>query len=455
MDFERITAPVIDVGTEENVENEVLKQIADHVISPVLVSFIWWVLTNAIKNGRKRLYFLARDGYIMYKVAMQFCDRFDLGIKCRYLHGSRFAWRNAVYHLIGEEKYKYIFSGGYQLTPRIILKRVKAGREQRHRIYNDINQDIHIESDRYDLSNENQVLNSKSMKIFAERLKKSRIFSEYLDYTSSNQFRDTSLYLNQEGVFDGNDVVLVDSGWTGSVQRTLRQIAEYNDKSLNITGYYFGLYAHPDDFRDGRYEAWYFNPKSPISIMTSFNNNVFECMCSSPFNMTIGYEFTEDLGKYSPVYNRSNDNNSDKTKQLNYYIETYTYDFLNNRDINFEDYNGIYLEKSRAVLQRFMINPTKNEAEAFGQFKFCDDASDSYENNLACLVDKKYLKNYIIVNRLLYKVSKKKYNKAATANLFWLHGSLALSEIKNQKRYRFNYKLWEWLRLFIKKYRIT
>lgn len=488
MDFKNNIVSAANVGIITDTDNESghIKQIAYGVISPALISFVWWVLTNARKNGYKRLYFLARDGYIMYKIAAQFCTKFNLGIECRYLYGSRLAWRTAVYHLIGDEKYKHIFSGGYLITPRIILKRVQASREQRHKIYNDINnidsvtKDGHTYSNKYNtynLLNENQALNAENIKIFSEQLKKSAVFNEYLDYISKKQFENVSMYLYQEGVFEGDEIVLVDSGWTGSIQRTLRQIAEQRMNSPKITGYYFGLYNQSDDIRDGKYEAWYFTPKSPVNIMTNFNNNVFECMCASPFNMTVGYEFSENSGVYNPVFNNnySDENNANNTaynsnytgnavnmanidnieraKLFNYYIEQFTADFFNNSSISFDSYNNTYLENTRKILQRFMMNPTKTEAEVFGKFKFCDDASDCYENEVACFIDKSRLKSYFIINRFLHKMRGKKTDRESIPDLFWFHGSLAVSGIKKQNRYRLNYKLWETIRLLTKKYK--
>jgi len=452
---------------------EQIKQVADGTIAPVLVSFVWWVLTRAEKSGQKKLYFLARDGYIMYRIAEQFRERFNLDIECRYLCGSRLAWRTAVYYLLGGEKYEYIFAGGYTLTPRIILKRIQADEEQRREIYADISEPGAYA---YDLSNENDILSPAGMKIFSEKLKRSEAFNGCLNYISQNQFGSASAYLRQEGVFDGPDIGLVDSGWTGTVQRTLRQIAGYNGVKLDITGYYFGLHAQSSDPRDGIYESWYFSPKSPVGLMANFNNNVFECMCASPFKMTAGYGYSENLGIYVPVFSGDSNNNIDKfdnienienfentekAKLFNAYIERFAADFLEN--INFGDYGNLYLEQSRNILQRFMMNPTKEEAETIGRFKFCDDASDSYENSLARIIDKKYLKNYTVIKRFFGRIKKTKKNAsrkskqraAENPDLFWFHGSLAISEIAGQKWYRFNYKLWETLRLLIKKYRTT
>ena len=441
MDFENIAAPVIDIETKKDIEAGIDKQIADTVISPVLISFVWWVLTKAVKNGHKRLYFLARDAYVMHRIAKRFCARFELGIECRYLYGSRLAWRSAAYNLIGDEKYANIFSGGYLLTPRIVLERTKADEGQRAAIYADIG---------YDLSDENTVLNSSGMKIFAEKLKKSSVFSEYLIELSNRQFHGVSMYLRQEGVFDGGEIALVDSGWTGSIQRTLRQIAERNLKDPKITGYYFGLYSKSGDIRDGVYETWYFGPGSPVGAMTNFNNNVFECMCACPSHMTSGYEFCAREGAYVPVF-RGGECNFETARLICDCIDERAAAFLGGGDMEFGDYDDKYLREAKKILRRFMINPTKDEAEAFGRFRFCDDASDSYESALACAVDGKYLKNYFVTKRLMQKISKKGNTKEAVPDLFWLHGSLAASGIKHQKRYRFNYKLWETLRLIAKK----
>ena len=39
------------------------------VLGPALSAFVRWVLAEAVRTGKKRLYFLARDGYFMYQTA--------------------------------------------------------------------------------------------------------------------------------------------------------------------------------------------------------------------------------------------------------------------------------------------------------------------------------------------------------------------------------------------------
>ena len=39
------------------------------VLAPSLGSFTQWLLQGALTGGKERLYFLARDGYLMYQAA--------------------------------------------------------------------------------------------------------------------------------------------------------------------------------------------------------------------------------------------------------------------------------------------------------------------------------------------------------------------------------------------------
>ena len=54
------------------------KEIYERVLAPTLYEFVVWVLQEALQSGKKRLYFLARDGYQMYLAARQLCKQYEL-----------------------------------------------------------------------------------------------------------------------------------------------------------------------------------------------------------------------------------------------------------------------------------------------------------------------------------------------------------------------------------------
>ena len=55
--------------------------VSTQVLGPALGGFTQWLLSEAIEEGKKRLYFLARDGYFLYRAARIFCTRFQLPLE--------------------------------------------------------------------------------------------------------------------------------------------------------------------------------------------------------------------------------------------------------------------------------------------------------------------------------------------------------------------------------------
>lgn len=58
--------------------------------APTLISYVMWVLTDAVKNNIHNLFFLARDGLVMYKIAAVLCAAWNLPITYKYLYISRY-----------------------------------------------------------------------------------------------------------------------------------------------------------------------------------------------------------------------------------------------------------------------------------------------------------------------------------------------------------------------------
>ena len=54
------------------------------VFMPAIVGFVDWVLAEAEKAGKTCLYFLARDGYLLYQVAEELCKEKPGKIQIKY-----------------------------------------------------------------------------------------------------------------------------------------------------------------------------------------------------------------------------------------------------------------------------------------------------------------------------------------------------------------------------------
>ena len=59
----------------------------------ILYPYVEWVIHNSLKQNINILYFIARDGFILKKIADIIISSSGLKIKTKYIYGSRKAWR--------------------------------------------------------------------------------------------------------------------------------------------------------------------------------------------------------------------------------------------------------------------------------------------------------------------------------------------------------------------------
>ncbi len=74
-----------------------------------------WVIDEAVKRGKNRIYFLSRDGYQMYIAAKKIIAYRKIDIKCKYLHVSRYSMKIPTYHMNIDKSIDSICTGGMQV----------------------------------------------------------------------------------------------------------------------------------------------------------------------------------------------------------------------------------------------------------------------------------------------------------------------------------------------------
>lgn len=72
---------------------ESAQRMGSSVCGPILYSYVDWILQDCLKRGVKRLYFIARDGYLLKKIADILIQKYSWQITTKYIYGSRRAWR--------------------------------------------------------------------------------------------------------------------------------------------------------------------------------------------------------------------------------------------------------------------------------------------------------------------------------------------------------------------------
>lgn len=414
------------------------KKIYDYsraIVGPVMYSYAEWVIDNAEKCGFSRLYFLARDGYLLYEISKLICKKRALPIECKYLYCSRQSLRMPSYHLIGEEAFSLLLLSGYYITPKTILKRACLSDEEILSLCNELG-----------ISDINKPFTDKALEDFRIAIKGNDFYRKSIMRKSEAAYNTTIPYFKQEGLFDNDYVAIVDSGWTGSMQRSLRQLLESAGYSGKITGFYFGMFVDQKEEKDGQYLTFYFDAHSGTRRKIAFNNNLFECMLSANHAMTIGYE--EKNGKFLPIFTASI---SDSQKLL---IESqisgalhYTKEALSSSTAQF-DYKKTR-RRCYKILNRAMVYPTKEFATIYGAFTFCDDVTEDYHMSLASPESRRQLGNYMLLPRIFRKLFKIK--KSNASELFWPYGAIAFCPALLRPWYRINVQGWELLKAILLK----
>lgn len=415
--------------TDNNIKNSV-----ENFTGRILFYYVWWILYEAKKRNIETLYFLARDGYLLREIALLFCRKFSLNINCKYLYCSRASLRMPSYHLIGKEADELLTLGGYYVTLKTLLERAQLNEEERKSIYDEIG---------LTGVDEEKVLQRWDLEKIRIRLSESKKFHNYINEKSVKAYETAIGYLSQEKLLEQKNLAIVDSGWTGSMQRSLRQLLCSKGFSGQITGFYFGMYVEPKEAIDGTYLTWHFNAKGKVTYKIPFCNNLFECILSAPHGMTTGYKCKN--GIFEPVMLDSyTQQQLDIIKSNIEYIRLYTNNRLSN--INFEQFNYKEAQKeTHSLIKRYMSCPTRNEVEMYSKFLFCDDITEKYHLKLADSSQVNTLHNYSIISRILRRVFKIAPKKPIQ-ELLWPYGTIAYLPKWKRQWYRLNVYIWEWLK---------
>lgn len=405
-----------------------IKEVGRSIAGPIITAYVSWLLNDAACHGVKRIYFLARDGYSLQKTAEILCRRNGLDIECRYLYCSRISLRVPSFHLIGDEGTDLLCIGGYHVTPDTVLDRLAFSDEEKAAIFDDLG-----------LTDHTDVMDSASLAQFKEQLRNSRVFCKTADMVSKKAYGPTMRYFRQEGLFDQSCVVIADSGWTGSMQRSLRQLLRSEGYTGKICGYYFGMFSEPSDDADGEYKTWYFDRKGRIADKVFFCNNLLECMLSAPHGMTLGFK-SSDKG-VSPVLAECSD-------MLVGYAHAHSAGIAEYAEQN-SGISGEVTPSLRKHIHKVMVRPTEEMLKVYGGIGFCDDLNEKRMLPLADHSQVEGLKKYLLLPRICNKVFHTK--KSVGCDVYWPFGTAAYLDPFRSWWYRMNIYAGDFIRYSISK----
>lgn len=410
--------------------------VTEYVLSPMLLLFSIWILQEAKKDHVKKLYFLARDAYLVYEVSKRICKNCNLEIECRYFYCSRYSLRVPMYAYNISEALAYICRSGIDVTFEKLMIRSgfqKNEIEEMKQIFSDIDFEERIPYCR--------------LKEIKERLSKECSYLEKLKATSNRKWDSTKKYFFQEGMITEETIGIVDSGWTGSIEKSIADIRHRCGCLNKIKGYYFGLFEKVEMDPLLSYAAFYFEPEKGLLNKVMFSNCLLEAVFRENKGTTCGYYQKEkifpEFEEYQPDLKLDN-----VLKCFRQYTDRF---FAKHSKI---DIDSISVNKEKQRLQKslrsFMWKPSKEEAEFFGSFSFSDDLLDQTKKELAPKMPNEHLKENRFSNRLLTALA---FRKKHIHESGWFEASVIRSKHYGRRYIISNsaYKGWNYIRKGLKK----
>ena len=328
-------------------------------------------------------------------------------ISISYLKVSRYSLRSAQYYLLGEKSLDYICINGIDVTLRKILIRAGLSKEQQEAVVETISL--------IKLEDIDRVLSRSEIKKVKRILSGNTIFWEYLNNNSKTAYENTLGYLTQEGLVTEEKIAIVDSGWVGSIQESIRQLLEIS----NLQGYYFGLYEIPRGVEENNYHSYYFGPKATRGLMhdnyadnqrkVHFSNCLFEAIYSSPEGMCLGYK--KEDNRYISIDGRENPN---KLYMNAAYEVMKDYVYCEKND-------GKGFELNEELIAETMSYPSLEDVNVLEKLQFCDDVIEYEYQSIV----RHWSINDVKKNTVLYRIFNKLFNTKYIENTSgWPEGSI-------------------------------
>ena len=345
------------------VPEQTIWNVSTNIAGPVLFSYVLWLLTEAKGKGIERLYFVARDGEILYEIASAFQKNdFFKDIGLYYLYGSRRAWHTPAITDMDAFDLEWIFGDEEKQTLQKIAIKAGIDREWLCEFINSRLEKQFIPD---------QVLDESEREGIKQLFECNAVLKQKV-FASSEEKREVLFrYLEQEKVFQNQAFAIVDIGWNGRLQRSFSKLAQLYGYTYPIKGYYFALskkvrYKETDEL----YE--YFSTTKSRYLL--YYRVLFELFVSASHKSTVGYSVTES--KVIPVFDKSYDTN---VVEWGLSIQqdgilTFVQHFLS--VLSHESmyvYNKISLENAISLLHRFFEHPSLKEAETYGKIELYDD----------------------------------------------------------------------------------
>lgn len=263
---------------------------------PILYPYVSWLLEQAQKRGIKRLYFIARDGYVLKHIADYLIEINNIEIETFYLYGSRKAWRLPALDVQSDMLYKQFIECGMWNFKQ--LDKILGLDKNILKLF--LPTQFHGYS---------KGLNRKKFKQLKEFLLSDRTILEKIADTYKDKRKAAVSYLKQSIDCTDDNFAFVDLDGSGLTQNCLASLMK-DFYCGPVKSFYYC--STPAFFEAINVERYYY-----YSIKQENLGSVLELLTKAPHGQTLGYE--EKDSKWIPVLESVNEEFTQKWG-LNEYV---------------------------------------------------------------------------------------------------------------------------------------
>lgn len=252
----------------------------------ILLSYVLWILRQCEERHIRRLYFVARDGYLLKKIADAIIENRNLDVTTAYLYGSRKAWRVPA-----------MACGQYEWD---LVEFIRWSHIEKIKTTADLAEIFELPEEKfipympvYYRENKSHLLNSYELKLLIIQLQQNESFKECFRNFHMDRRERVKKYLKENIDASDDRFAFVEVGGSGLTQEYLAILLQDTGRK-KIKTFYFKF---DRVIQSGRCDFYVFLP----SLFKT--DRLIEMVCRAPHEQTVDY--TEQNGKMIPVFQGS------------------------------------------------------------------------------------------------------------------------------------------------------
>jgi len=353
---------------ETDGQRRVIWDTACGVVGPLLFGFVHWCLETARQRGWRRLYFVARDGQILQRIAKIIAAHWNYDVDCRYLYGSRQAWQPAAVDRFTEAEFQKFFTSKEFLPLQQVFERLGLNRE-----------DFRPQLEQFGLwpLNGETDLDAKARRRLEACLLEPAIASAI--ESASHARRKLLLdYLQQEGFRDGTPFALVDIGWFGNLQKSLARVLQLsgNADAPTLAGLYFALFVKDNAASTQNMSDYWHAFASRNHVWRKQYLALLEIFTAADHGSVVGFE-RKDHRILPQLAGERN------TRALDWGLPTLQAAILRFAELFSQTVErnlfvpAEFFPVSHRLLNEFYLRPSQSEAAVWGSFQYSEGQTES------------------------------------------------------------------------------